>query len=363
MFFFFFLFFFSPFKHFHSYILPWGQCSKVARLHTKIVLAALKRCWCPQFDMFENQSMKVLRNIKDLREWRYNLFMRYKSVGFVPTMGALHAGHLSLISESLKENDTTIVSIFVNPAQFGPLEDLDQYPRTLDEDLEKLRQLKEGKVNAVFIPKLSEMYPSGVPLDVSKQRGAFVTVQGCSEQLEGSQRPQFFRGVATIVTKLLNLIRPTRAYFGQKDAQQCIVVKNLVKDLLIDTTIRVLPTVREPNGLALSSRNAYLSDDIKNRSDVVYHSLNSGKEYYEKCLASKKETVDSQHIRDVILGILNAASLPFSLEYLAVSDPETLDDLEAVTPSRGALVSIALRIKNKSGGETRLIDNVILDKC
>lgn len=289
--------------------------------------------------------------------------MRHKSVGFVPTMGALHWGHLSLISQSLKENDATIVSIFVNPAQFGPLEDLDQYPRTLDDDLEKLRQLKEGTVEAVFIPKVSEMYPSGVPLDVSKQRGAFVTVQGCSEQLEGGQRPQFFRGVATIVTKLLNLVRPTRAYFGQKDAQQCIVIKNLVKDLLIDTTIRVLPTIREPNGLALSSRNAYLSDDIKDRSAVVYHSLSSAKEYYDKCLASKQETVKAEHIKEVVQGIVQAASLPFKLEYLAVSDPETLDDLDVVTPRNGALVSIALRIKNKSGSETRLIDNVILEKC
>ena len=208
--------------------------------------------------MTVSNTIKILRTVQQVRQWRAQCFLRNESVGFVPTMGALHAGHCSLINQSIKENDKTVVSIFVNPSQFAPHEDLDNYPRTLDHDLQILQTNNNNNnnnnkiVDAVFVPKVSEMYPSGISLDIDKQRGAFVTVHGSSEQLEGITRPQFFRGVATVVTKLLNIVQPTNIYFGQKDAQQCVVIQNLVKDLIINTNVRIMPTLRESNGLAMS---------------------------------------------------------------------------------------------------------------
>lgn len=303
--------------------------------------------------------IQILRTIQQVRQWRLLCLLNRESVGFVPTMGALHAGHCSLVSQSLKENDRTVVSIFVNPSQFAPHEDLEAYPRTLDTDMETLSNFKDKKVDAIFVPKLSEMYPSGITLDISKQKGTFVSVLGCSEQLEGAQRPQFFRGVATIVTKLLNVVTPDQVYFGQKDAQQYVVIKNLVKDLLINTKVRVLPTSREPYGLALSSRNAYLSDSAKRRAAVIYEALHTGKLYYDNHPQDNK--VKASEIIERIMSVFDNADFEFEREYLAVSHPETLEDLEYVEPGIGAIVSTAIRVpKENSKEKIRLLDNILL---
>lgn len=306
--------------------------------------------------MTVSKSIKIFRTAQQLRQWRLQCIRNNKTIGFVPTMGALHDGHCSLVSQSLSENDGTVVSIFVNPSQFAPHEDLDAYPRTVDGDL-KLLSSRFSNVDAVFIPKLSEMFPSGITLDVKEQKGAFVSVLGCSEQLEGVTRPQFFRGVATVVTKLLNAVGPDRVYFGQKDAQQCVVVKNLVKDLLINTEVRVMPTLREQNGLAMSSRNAYLSPQTREESSIIYRALSAGEEYYKN---QSLDSVSSSEIKNIINQVLSQND-KFKIEYLAISHPETLQDLQLVERGVGAIISTALKVPKENGdGDARLIDNIIL---
>lgn len=281
-------------------------------------------------------------------------------------MGALHAGHCSLISKSLKDNDHTVVSIFVNPSQFAPHEDLDAYPRTLDSDVEQIKSkfppngIAAKTVSAIFVPKVTEMYPSGITLDVKDQRGAFVTVHGSSEQLEGASRPQFFRGVATVVSKLLNVVTPERVYFGQKDAQQCVVIRNLVKDMLINTEVNVLPTLRESNGLAMSSRNAYLSEAVKEKSAIIFKGLTQGESLYNSEVASGNKSVDAKKINSEIRSVFESNAAGFEIEYLSISHPETLDDLTTIEPGIGALISTAVRVPREGGGETRLIDNIVL---
>lgn len=310
-------------------------------------------------------SPQILRTVLQVRQWRLQRLLNRETVGFVPTMGALHAGHCSLISASLAENDHTVVSIFVNPSQFAPHEDLDAYPRTLESDLDKINtnfQATSKNVLAIFVPKVSEMYPSGINLDVSKQRGAFVSVLGVSEQLEGGARPQFFRGVATVVSKLLNVVTPETVYFGQKDAQQCVVIKNLVKDMLINTNVKVLPTLREKNGLAMSSRNAYLSTEVKDKSSIIFKGLEHGESIYKKLVSEGLKEVESSIILSDILSFYKSdSSSNFIVEYLNVSHPETLEDLDTIVPGVGAIVSTAVRVPREGGGETRLIDNIVLE--
>lgn len=269
-------------------------------------------------------------------------------------------GHCKLVKTSLAENDKTVVSIFVNPSQFAPSEDLDAYPRTLERDLNMLEQMFSNKaVDVVYVPDAKEMYPSGIVLEVENQKGAFVNVHGCSEGLEGSHRPAFFRGVATVVTKLLNVVLPERVYFGQKDAQQCVVVKNLVKDLLIDTEVRVLDTHREPNGLAMLSRNEYLSAEVKDQASVIYQGLCAGRTLYAEA-STTNTTISSKTILDAINGVYSTMPTLWEVEYVAVSHPETLEDLDSVDPSIGGLISTAVRVPREDGGIARLIDNVEL---
>ncbi|KAH3671403.1 hypothetical protein WICMUC_004700 [Wickerhamomyces mucosus] len=295
-------------------------------------------------------SIVIFRTVSEYRNWR-NSLPNNTSIGFVPTMGALHQGHLSLVSQSLKENTFTVISIFVNPSQFAPNEDLNSYPRTFTQDLELLSNLNiEGKsVNAIFAPTVLEMYPSGIDLDINKQQGAFVSVLGVSEQLEGQTRPNFFRGVATVVTKLFNAIQPTVAYFGQKDIQQTIVLKRMVKDLLIPIEIKVLPIIRESNGLALSSRNAYLSDELRENSSLIYKALKEG----ESAFKNGKS-------RDEILSIITKILLKneqFKIDYISLADKETLQEIDDL--SNGAILSIAIYV-TENERTTRLIDNIIL---
>lgn len=297
-------------------------------------------------------SITILRTAQQVRSWRLQCLFNKQTVGFVPTMGALHAGHAHLVRASMKQNDKTIVSIFVNPLQFAPHEDLDAYPRTLERDLGALK----GLADAVFVPKVLEMYPGGIVLDVENQKGAFVSVHGCSEQLEGAQRPAFFRGVATVVTKLLNVVTPNIVYFGQKDAQQCVVVKHLVRDLLMNTEVAVLPTLREKNGLAMSLRNEYLLEESRDQSAAIYRGLCAGKTLYEQA----EGAVAAKDVESAIREVYSTLPAGWEVEYVAVSHPDLLEPLEMVEPGIGATVSTAVRVPKAGGGIARLIDNVQL---
>ena len=202
-----------------------------------------------------------------------------KSIGLVPTMGALHEGHLSLVKEARQMCDIVVVSVFVNPAQFGPKEDYEHYPRDLTKDT---ALLTDYNVDYIFAPPVEEIYPKGY--------STYVTVEGLSDQLEGVSRPGHFRGVATVVTVLLNTVRPDFAFFGQKDAQQALIIKRLVRDLAFDTEIVVLPTVREDSGLAMSSRNAYLNDEEHEAATVIHRALLKAREAYQGRRTQRRQT-------------------------------------------------------------------------
>jgi pantoate--beta-alanine ligase len=250
-------------------------------------------------------------------------------------MGALHKGHLSLVRRARADDDTVVVSIFVNPTQFGPSEDYARYPRDPDRDLALLRDLG---TDVVFMPPVEEMYPEGFD--------TYVQVEKLSQVLEGASRPGHFRGVATVVTKLFNIVQPHRAYFGQKDAQQLAVIRRLTRDLDLPVEVVGLPTVREPDGLAMSSRNAYLSPEERKAAPVLYRSLEAAQELWRSGVR------DVSLIRQRMNEVLAAEPLA-RVDYVSVADAETLEELETV--DRPALVSLAVRI-----GGTRLIDNVTL---
>ena len=261
-----------------------------------------------------------------------------KTIGLVPTMGALHEGHLSLVREARRMCDVVVVSVFVNPAQFGPGEDFEKYPRDLTKDT---ALLTDYNVDYIFAPTVDEIYPKGF--------STYVTVEGLSEQLEGSSRPGHFRGVATVVTILLNTVRPDFAFFGQKDAQQALVIRRLVKDLAFDTEIVVLPTVREDSGLAISSRNLYLTSEEQQAATVIHRALKTVKNAYKDGERSAGRLADL--VRSTIEHEPRAR-----LDYVSISDAETLDRLDRLD-ERPVLVALAVYI-----GKTRLIDNTILNK-
>ena len=260
-----------------------------------------------------------------------------KTIGLVPTMGALHEGHLSLVREARRMCDVVVVSVFVNPAQFGPGEDFERYPRDLTNDTTKLA---DYNVDYIFAPPVEEIYPKGF--------ATYVTVEGLSEPMEGVARPGHFRGVATVLTVLFNSIRPDFAFFGQKDAQQTLVVRRLVRDLSFDIEVVVLPTVREQSGLALSSRNAYLGEEDRRAAPVLYRALSQAKEVYKEGERNAKrlaETVRSQV----------EAEPRARLEYVSVVDADTMEKLERIPEDRPVLIAVAARL-----GATRLIDNVVI---
>ena len=258
-----------------------------------------------------------------------------RSIGFVPTMGALHEGHKSLIKSARAACDAVVVSIFVNPLQFGPMEDLERYPRPLEEDM---RLCRREKVDVVFLPAVDELYPSAFETAVSVQR--------LTRRFEGISRPGHFGGVATVVTKLLNIVHPGKAFFGQKDYQQAAVVSRLVADLNICTEIIVRPTVREPDGLALSSRNAFLTLEERKAATVLYQALAAARDVIRDGERSAKK------IRAAMIRTIWEEPLA-RLDYAAVVDAETLEEVRS---ARGRLVLLlAVWI-----GKTRLIDNMEL---
>ena len=261
-----------------------------------------------------------------------------RTIGLVPTMGALHEGHLNLIHEARAMCDVVVVSIFVNPTQFGPGEDFGAYPRDLTADS---ALLAEYNVDYVFAPTMEEIYPQG--------SSTFVTVEGLSEQLEGASRPGHFRGVTTIVAILFNIVRPHFAFFGQKDAQQSVIVKQMVRDLAFDAEIVVLPVVREQSGLAMSSRNEYLNDEQLQAATVLSRALSQARTAYEdgECGAAR--------LIELVRSIIEKEPLA-RIDYVSLNDAESLETLDKVE-DRPALLSLAVFI-----GKTRLIDNVVLGK-
>lgn len=317
---------------------------------------------------------------------RRQALVKGESVGFVPTMGALHDGHLMLIRQAAAENKRVYVSIYVNPTQFGVNEDLATYPRTWAEDLEKLRALcaefmryqNLGQLTTVFAPMTKEMYPNLPPTSEVEGLGSFVNITPLSSVLEGASRPVFFRGVATVVMKLLNIVQPERVYFGQKDIQQTYVVRRMVEDFHLDTQIRVIDTVREPDGLALSSRNVYLGSRRRKVARVLLKALSNGQSAFkvgkrrrEDLLVAVYEIIDKQlykqrckppHLRAF-----------FEVDYVSIADPRTMEEVSEVDPGEGAILSGAIKmlpIEEPQEGEdtglggglttVRLIDNIRL---
>ena len=279
--------------------------------------------------------MRRIQTVHAMRSWSRGLHREGVTIGLVPTMGALHEGHRSLIRAARLACDASAVSIFVNPLQFGPLEDFDRYPRSLAQDL---RLCRSGGVDAVFLPRAQEMYLPDFETAVSVQR--------LTRRYEGLSRPGHFGGVTTVVTKLLNIVHPDKAFFGQKDYQQAVVVARLVKDLNLDTEIVMRPTVREPDGLALSSRNVHLSPEERKAATVLYRALSEARELIRAGERSVKK------VEAAMTRLIWAEPLA-RLDYLAVADPITLDEFRSV---RGRVVLLlAVWI-----GETRLIDNLIV---
>ncbi len=276
--------------------------------------------------------MQVFRDIPDVRRARVSLA---GTLGLVPTMGALHEGHLSLVRRAKAECDHVGVSIFVNPSQFGANEDLDRYPRNLDRDLGLLEPIG---VDLVWIPSPAIVYPPGYQ--------TWILVEEVSSVLEGARRPGHFRGVATIVAKLFNVFAPDRAFFGQKDAQQVVVIKRMVEDLSFPVDIVICPTVREDDGLALSSRNAYLGSEERQAATVLYRALTAGQRAYS--LGERK----GSSLRAAMQAVLAAEPLA-RVEYVSAADPATLAEIDQ--GDGGILLSLAVRI-----GKTRLIDNILL---
>ena len=278
--------------------------------------------------------MRVIETVSALRVWRRELT---GSLGLVPTMGYLHEGHLALVRRARRENDFVSVSIFANPMQFEPGEDFARYPRDLPRDLQLLT---DEAVDAVFVPGVAEMYPPGF--------ASAVEVGGVTERLEGAARPGHFRGVTTIVNKLFNLFQPTRAYFGQKDAQQVVVIRKMVADLAMPLDVIVVPTVRDTDGLALSSRNVYLSAGERQAATTLSRALFTAAALFD---AGER---DAERLRDAVTRQIAMQPL-IQPEYVSLADAETLEELSVV--DRPALLSLAARV-----GPARLIDNVLLDE-
>ena len=280
--------------------------------------------------------METIRISNVMQETSNTNILKGRKIGFVPTMGALHEGHLSLVRRSKQENDITVVSIFVNPIQFGPNEDFNRYPRDFDGDFNKLQN--EG-VDILFYPDIASIYPEGY--------STYVEVKGLSDKLCGAFRPGHFKGVATIVTKLFNIVKPNRAYFGQKDYQQSVIIRRMVKDLNLDVEIIVCPTVREEDGLAMSSRNSYLSGKEREAATIIYKTLTKASELIQSGI------IDGVRIKNFMMEEIKKEPAVSSIDYVGVYDPETLDEIDIIKSE--VVLAAAIFI-----GKTRLIDNIIV---
>ncbi len=277
--------------------------------------------------------MQIAKTIAEMKVLRTKSL---GSVGFVPTMGYLHDGHLALVKQARDENSVVVASIFVNPTQFGPKEDFRTYPRDIERDL---ALLEKERTDIVFMPSDKEMYPKGYR--------SWVEVEKVTDRLEGSCRPGHFRGVATVVAKLFNIIEPTRAYFGQKDAQQALVIKKMAADLNMNLKVIVAATVRESDGLAMSSRNVYLNPQERQAATVLFEALTVARNLWEK------GERNAETIRQKMTSLISKEPLA-KIEYVSIADAQTLEELSQI--DRPALASLAVKI-----GKTRLIDNMVLE--
>jgi pantoate--beta-alanine ligase len=281
--------------------------------------------------------MRIISKVKEMQKVADELRKEGKIIGVVPTMGYLHEGHLSLIRLAKEKSDVVITTIFVNPLQFAPNEDYDRYPRDFERDV-KLAQ--SAGCDIIFHPSVEEMYPQNFL--------TYVEVDKLTKVLEGEFRPTHFRGVTTVVAKLFNITKPHIAVFGQKDAQQALIIKQMVRDLNFDIEIIVAPIIREPDGLAMSSRNVYLSDSERKDATVLYESLK---------LAEKLIENGERNSENIILKMeeLIKSKPTAKIDYIAIVEPETLEKVETLSEGKEYLIALAVRI-----GSTRLIDNTIV---
>jgi pantoate--beta-alanine ligase len=350
-------------------------------------------------NMQSDVPFRIFEDVQKLRSFRKELLMQHRTVGLVPTMGALHAGHLSLIRAAAKENSDVFVSVFVNPTQFGVNEDLASYPRTWEADIAQLSEVDKelalkqprsgsslssdpdqvggvaGRITAIFHPSVKTIYPTLPPSSEETGDGSFVLITPLGKKLEGASRPVFFRGVATVCTKLFNIVQPDRVYFGQKDVQQSILIKRMVQDFHIPTEVRVMPTSREKDGLAMSSRNVYLGEQRRQQATILHKALKAAEAVYESGEYSRQSILGAAE--DVVATKLLAnkntpsARAPFEFVYLSLADPSEMDEIEGnVDPTRGAILSGAVKMmpvlapqneEERAQKPVRLIDNIILE--
>lgn len=332
-------------------------------------------------------SFQVFRDVPPLRQYRRQLLLENRTLGMVPTMGALHEGHISLIRQAAAENTDILVTIFVNPTQFGVNEDLDSYPRTWDNDVAKLEELnnelarlggQHGRVTGLLAPTPNVMYPTLPPTSEVDGHGSFVTITPLAHKLEGASRPVFFRGVATVCMKLFNIATADRAYFGQKDVQQTVIIRRMVQDFHIGTEIRIGDTVREHDGLAMSSRNVYLGARRRAVGLTFFNALKAAEKAYESGKFTRDDILGAAHgVANKVLAEQQA--LPpseralYEMDYISLADPDTLDELDVVEPAKGGILSGAMKMlpleeakpdEDRGLGDgqvpVRLIDNLVL---
>lgn len=349
-------------------------------------------------NMQSDVPFRIFEDVQKLRSFRKELLMQHRTVGLVPTMGALHAGHLSLIRAAAKENSDVFVSVFVNPTQFGVSEDLASYPRTWEADIAQLSDLDKelalkqprsrsslssgpdqvegvaGRITAIFHPSVKTIYPTLPPSSEETGDGSFVLITPLGKKLEGASRPVFFRGVATVCAKLFNIVQPDRVYFGQKDVQQSILIKRMVQDFHIPTEVRVMSTSREKDGLAMSSRNVYLGEQRRQQATILHKALKAAEAVYESGEYSRQSILGAAE--DVVATELlankntSSARAPFEFVYMSLADPSEMDEIEGnVDPTRGAILSGAVKMmpvlapqneEERAQKPVRLIDNIIL---
>ena len=346
----------------------------------------MQKAYSSSESLAKSHSVRIISHIPELRERRRVELLKCRSVGLVPTMGALHQGHLALIREAAAQNDSVYVSIYVNPTQFGVNEDLKSYPRTFDVDMEKLEKLNEefkdnsqmGQIDAVFAPPTETMYPTLPPTSELDGDGSFVNIKPIDKLLEGASRPVFFRGVATVCMKLLNIVQPENVYFGQKDIQQTMLINRMVKDFHINTRVRICPTLREEDGLAMSSRNIYLGKRRREVATTLIQALRAAEEAYlggvmnsefllQTAIELASSIQDSQRKSDPRQRAL------FEIDYISLVDPDSLTKCHLVDPRKGAILCGALKmlpLEDIQAGEdsgfgggmssVRLIDNLLL---
>ena len=280
---------------------------------------------------------KVIKSVESMMKLSDGFRKKGLSIGFIPTMGCLHEGHISLVKEAKKRNNVVVVSIFVNPTQFGPREDLKKYPRDMKRDL---KLLSRYKVNAVFAPAAKDIYPDGYMTGVE--------IKGLSDKLCGASRPGHFRGVTTVVAKLFNIVKPDVAYFGEKDHQQQVIIRKMVRDLNMGVKIMSMPTVREKDGLAMSSRNTYLSNEERTKALVINRSLKFAKMLVNSGIRS------STKIKAAMIKLMKTAK-GLKIDYIIICDPETLDNKQVIKGK--TLIAVAVYV-----GKTRLIDNIVVNQ-